>query len=1203
MSRYGLVHVIALLLTLAGVTTGVTAQSGPAGALNGRIVDESRSAVPGVAVAAVNSATNDSRVGVTNREGFYTLPALPPGTYELTFQLDGFKSVRRQGVLVEAAVPRTIDVVLEVGGLSEQITVQADSPVLHRTTPTVTRRLSAEEMISVPSSTRNFTHLLTATAGVSADIPPVGSNDTGAISPSVNGTKQTSNSVLYNGVDITSLLSNTGTLDEGLAPAPETIEEVKLQTSLYDAATGRSGGGNFQLITRTGTNTLSGSFYGFGQHERLNANDYFFEKHAIDKPRMRRVESGFTLGGPLRRDRAFFFGSVQHTDAETGYVPTASSRAVLPAALGRIDGPRTPDSIVAAFRQLNPNFALGPQDISPVAVGLLNARNPRTGDYMIPAPTGPVVGREPVVGIGAFTTAGGDPVAELRQVMPAEFRQLQGSARVDARVSDANRLQLSYFGSDFPSIDPFPDPSTLASPFPLRKSNRGHVASIGNTHVLGNSMLNEARIGVFTLRNTRRLDDIRGLTNDAFGIANPAQLFDDSAATQRLGHFVNRGITWSFGAPNDAFNRREQRTLHFSNALTITRGNHSLRVGGDFKVHDVRTNLPEEQGTEFEKIEHFQQLLLGFTSEADTQFGFTDKHFLMRDASWFVTDDWRVSNRLSLSLGVRWDWFGWPHEKNGFFGNFDPALVTDPSNPINAIIVPSNIQNSPFPAVNAGIAAVTRAGTKHTLNGQDLNNFAPRLGLAYSAADTHVFRGGYGLFYDRPSASFMNTVFSNYPILREVEITVPARQVPIHDAFASNVLNGEPVPFNAFFPFRLLYNATAGTYTIRDGTGAVGVNGGQGNIAETLEFRAIDRNLQTPFYQQWNGGWQWQLAPNMALEVRYNGSRGHNLLLATALNEPWDLNDPNTPQVVLDRITAAFRAAGGVATPQDPNALGYGYGGNNNNGPGGLIASEVRSFYYGMNDAEALYLQSTGRSIYHALQTSLTKRFSKGYQFHAAYTYSVSRDLMSADPGSTAGGGRPDTPNTGFSVENDSRDLEANWARSDFDRPHRFSVSGVWTLPLGDSVLLKNWEIATLMQFQSGRPFSVFRPEQGLLRLGFQRLDFAPGATAGSVAQRAAASPEDGWFDTSQLRAAAAAGNTPRNFLRGPTQRRVDLSIAKTLAINGRMRAELRWEIFNLLNTVNFGMPENNFDSSDFGTVTSTVGGPRVSQFGVRLTF
>jgi hypothetical protein len=1185
-------------------TTVSALAQGAAGSLNGRVLDPTGSAVPGVTVTAAHTGTSESRVAVTDAQGAYQLAGLPVGIYTLTYQLEGFKTVTRTGILVEASVPRAVNVTLEIGGISEVVQVDGGSPVLNVTTPTVSRRLGGDELTSVPSSTRNFTHLLTATAGVSADLAPVGSNDTGAISPSVNGTKQTSNSVLYNGVDITSMLSNTGTLDEGLSPAPETIDEVKLQTSLYDAASGRSGGGNFQIVTRSGTNRFDGSAYAFGQHERFNSNDFFFEKNGIDRPKMRRMESGFTFGGPVRRNRAFFFGSFQHTDAETGYVPTASSRALLPAALALIDGPRTPENIVNAFRSMNPNFRLQPQNISPLAIALLNTTNPITGDYILPAPNGAIVGNDRVVTIGPFTNAGGDPMRELRQVVPAQFQQKQASLRLDSRVTQANRLQLSYFGSDFPSQDPFPDPSTLTSPFQIQKSNRGHVGSVGNTHIFGTGLLNEFRAGFFTLRNTRQqTSDISSITSGQFGIDNPSLLFDSSAATMRLPHFVDRGITWSFGGPNDSFNRREQRTFHLANALSWSPGRHHLKLGADFKLHNVKTNLPEEQGGEFEKIEHFQQFLLGYTSEADTQFGFTDKDFLMQDASWFVTDDWRVSDRLTASLGVRWDWFGWPYERNGFLGNFDPALVTNTANPLNGIIVPSNVQQTPFAQVNAGIGAVTKVDTRHTLNGQDLNNFAPRLGFAYTLNDRQVLRGGYGLFYDRPSAAFMNTVFSNYPFLREIEITVPSRLVPMTNAWASNVINGEPVAFDAFFPFRLTYSGgAAGSYTIRDGTGALGVNGGAGNIAETLEFRAIDRNLQTPFYQQWNMGWQWELMPDMALEVRYNGSRGHNLLLATALNEPWDLNDPNTPPEILQRITDAYRANGGRPSAADPQALGYGYGGNRNVGPNGaVIPTEVRTLYYGFNDAEALYLQSKGRSTYHALQTSLTKRFSNGYQFHAAYTYSVAKDLMSADPGSTAGGGRPDTPNTGFSVENDSRDLESNWARADFDRPHRFSLSAVWALPLGDHALLRDWKVATFMQFQSGRPFSVFRPEQGLLRLGFQRLDFVPGADAESVANRAA-NAEEGWFDTTQLRAAEAAGNTPRNFLRGPSQRRVDLNITKAIRF-GSVQAELRWEIFNLLNTVNFGLPENNLDSVDFGTITNTVGGPRASQFGVRINF
>jgi outer membrane receptor protein involved in Fe transport len=1181
------------------------AQGSPTGVLNGTVVDESRAATPGVTVTARHTQTGDTRLAVTNSDGFYSIVALPIGSYALTFQLDGFKTHTQEGVRVEAAVPLTINATLSVGGLTDNVTVQADTPVIQVSTAAVSRQLGTEELQTIPSSTRNFTHLLTATSGVSADLPPVGGNDTGSVSPSVNGTKTTSNSVLYNGVDITSMLSNTGTLDEGLVPAPETIEEVKLQTSLYDASSGRSGGGNFQLVTKSGANRLAGSVYAFGQHDRFNSNDYFFKQSGIEKPRMRRMESGFTLGGPLARNRAFFFGSFQYSDAESGYVPTASSRAVLPAALGRINGARTAESIVAAFRSLNPTFNLTPAQISPLALQLLNAQNPATGGLLIPAPAGRAAGTDRSVAIGSFGTIGGDPLAEHRQVVPSEFQQRQGSIRTDIKLSDPSRLQVAYFKADFPSHDPFPDPSTLASPFTLLRSNAGQVASVGNTHVFRSSVVNELRVGFFELKNTRRLDDpFLQLTGAQFGILNPALLFDDRDATRRLGHFVNRAITWSFGGPNDSFNRREQTTWHIAESLTWLRGNHALKLGGDFKRHRVNTNLPEEQATEFEKIENFQQFLLGFTSEADTQFGFAEKTFEFNDAAWFVTDDWRLNDKLSVVAGLRWDWFGWPVERDGFMGNFDKSLVTDPDNPVTGLVVPSHAGQTGIGQVDAAIAAAPRTNTKHTLAGEDLNNFAPRLGLAFTPhpGARWAIRGGYGLFYDRPSAAFMNTVFSNYPYLREVDITRPSATVPIQNAFAGQFVNGRPPNFNAWFPFRLTYSSSSRGYTIFDNTNAI-----PGNPAETLEFRAIDPNLETPHYHQWNLGYEFQLAGNMGFEVRYVGSRGRDLLLATALNEPWDLNDPKAPQFVKDRITRAFRAGGGTASAQDPNALGYGYINpatgrpDNNRGPAGELPSEARAELMGFNDAEALYLQSRGRSNYHALQLEVTKRLSQGYQFHAAYTYSRSKDIFSADPGSTAGGGRPDTPNTGFSVENDSRDLESSYAVSDFDRPHRFSLSAVWSPPLGQNPVLRDWRIATFMQFQSGRPFSVFRPEAGLLRLGFQRLDLAPGATLDDV--RLSGSDPNRWFNTDALRPAVAAGNTPRNFLRGPTQKRVDISIAKEIAFSSSVRAELRWEIFNVLNTVNFGMPENNFDSSDFGTITNTVGGPRVSQFGIRFTF
>ena len=306
------------------------------------------------------------------------------------------------------AVPRTFDTRLELGaGKSEEVRVVADALLATPETATTFRQITSQELLQVPTSTRSFTHLLSAEAGVSADLPPVLTNGNGNISPSVNGTRTTSTSLSFNGIDATNLTSNEGSLSNNISPAPETLQEVKLQTSLYDASTGRSGGGNFQLITKSGTNQFHGSAYWYVQNEMFNANDFFFNKDGIDRPKARRNEGGFAVGGPIKSDRIFFFGGYQRTEALTGFVPTASSITVLPQALQLISGERTRENLLAAFSQLNPDIRTSIPNaqcqsasdracIPDVAVRLLNLKNPVTGNYFIPAPRpgGQVVGND-----------------------------------------------------------------------------------------------------------------------------------------------------------------------------------------------------------------------------------------------------------------------------------------------------------------------------------------------------------------------------------------------------------------------------------------------------------------------------------------------------------------------------------------------------------------------------------------------------------------------------------------------------------------------------------------------------------------------------------------------------------------------------------------------------------------------------------------
>ena len=1296
--RKKFVALLRVLLTLV-LSVSVLAQSATTGSLSGIVTDSTGAVIPGATITLTNTATGATRTVTSDEEGRWRAPALDIGIYRATVEANGFKKGNLESIAVEASVPRTLEIKLETGALNEVVNITDAAPLLTPETATTFRQLNAEELTKVPTGTRSFTHLLSAEAGISSDLPPVLTNSNGNISPSVNGTRTTSTSLSFNGVDATNITTNEGSFSDNISPAPETLQEVKLQTSLYDASTGRSGGGNFQLITKSGGNTFNGTLYHYLQNEKLNANDFFFNKDGVDRPKARRNEGGGTIGGPIRKDKTFFFGGYQFTRANTGFVPTASSVTTLPEALRLIPGDATAANVVAAFRQLNPQFQLTEAQISPIALRLLNIRNPVTGGYLVARPRANAVplfsGTSRVVdtNVGDLTRLnpvlgdfrGGNPLVRQRNVQPAQFQQDQFTVRLDEQLTQNNRLSGTVFFADFPGLDPFPNPLQNASPVTIRRAARNTTVAISDIQNFGTSIINEARFGLFRLNNTRRLDDpFLNITNESVGIPNPATFFDNSPGTQRLGHYVWRNALsgLDFGGPNDSFNKRKQESWSVADTMTWLRGAHTFKFGGEFKRHAFDTNLPEEQATEFEKFENFTQFLAGYATEADTQFGVTDKRFRFMDLNGFITDDWRVSNKLTLNAGVRWEWFGWPTEMDGRIGNVDLSLLTNPNNPVNVFTVPNNVKNTGFQAVDGSIAASTKINNKHTLNGQDLNNFAPRFGFAFNPFSNNklVVRGGYGVFFDRPSAAFINTVFSNYPFLRENEVTAPSRAIPLDKAWSAQNVNQ---PFAQYLPNRIVYQS-GGTFVIRDGTGItrdaqgnvnpIDLATGQpalGNVAETFEFRAVDRDLRTPYVQQWNLGFQFEVAKDMMFEVRYVGTKGTKLLQAIALNQGYDLNDPSAPDFIFGRFNDAYNAAyqreltrtGNVnvlngplrtASTQRERGRGIAFGFANPylvssanpcstgalvlpaNTPtdfnmsqalrctgtsptgGAIIGFEARVPVLGFNVPEALLLQSAGNSSYHGLQMNLSKRMSRGLQYNLAYTWSKSLDYLSSDPGSTAGSGRPDIPNTGFITQGDSRNVRANRAPSDFDRTHRFSASFVYELPFGQTRFLSGWALSGFFQTQTGTPFSIFAGEPeianvtqyrnlfrgsgGLVRPGFGRPNL--NGTLDQLRQGGSDKTEQ-YFNASVLTSSLGGfGNLGRNVLRAPSQSRFDIGISKVTKLTERVNLEFRWDVFNLFNRANFAAPNTELsDDADFNRITNTIGGPRVMQVGAKLRF
>ncbi len=1357
---------ILVVLAVVWMPVTITGQQSDNGGLNGTVLDPNGAVVPNATVTVTNKGTNAKRTLQTNAEGRWTIAVLPLGNYEVSAEAAGFQ-LTKQTTTVVTSQTTAVDIILGIAGTGAVVDVVADQGGLDsvRTDSAVTgTSITGRTLEDSPVANRSSFGRINVDTAASGDIADPLTNGNGNPETSINGSRTTSQGVQFNGIDATNF-SGTGSLTESISPAVETVQEVKLLSSLYDASLGRNGGGSIQLVTRSGSNQFTGSAYIFAQNEKFNSNDFFFNRDGIDRQRARRLEGGFALGGPIIKDKFWFFGGYQKTDAQTAYVPTAQSFVTLPEAIAGITDRSNPENVRLAFLRSTLNGGaissfgnaftllpgpgsagycvrnLSPNDFAGTTVGtcidpnspgfrLLNLRNPATGDYFIPTLTAgryerlfydPVNTRVlengvtritdftrfglpnglPITdGASQGTVRGGFPLVRFRNVYPAEFKQDQFTTRLDYNLlkgdsagNNINTINGTFFFANFPAVDPFSD-DTLVSPTPLIKDDRNRTLAITDTHYFSGSLINEARFGYFGLDNSRRLDErflTSELTNQGLGITNPAAFFEPGAPSQRAARFSGTGnlADFSLNAPNDIFNRRKQVTLTFANNVTYNRAQHTFRFGIEHKRNTFDTNLPEEQGVEFEGLSNFTELLTGYVAEADVSLGVTDKQFKFNDLSFYFSDDWRLSERLTLNLGLRWDWFGLPVETNGRFANFDFTNITDFNDIRPGFIIPDNATATGFNAIDASLPTIAKAGNNHTLNGQDLNNFAPRIGLAFKPfkSGSTVIRTGYGIFYDRPSGAFINTIYSNFPFFREIEIKRENSPGTVQGSSAFNAQQPN-LPFSSYFPFRVAArNVDRYTpYVLIDNTPGLDAVSG----VEPLEFRAIDRDLKTPLIQQWNFGIQQDFFKDWTLEARYVGTRGQQLLLAVGFNQPYDLNDPTTPEYIYARLNRARgiaavngvseRTLGTTTSADDPRAFGAcstvflgvagytpcngGFGAIDRNLsssnfelPNALIAGDVRTPYLGFDPTDAVILKSVGYSIYHSGQFSLTKRFTKSFGFNASYTFSKSIDIGSTDPGSTAASGRPDTANLGLTVQGDQRNINSNRAVSDFDRPHRFTTSVAWELPTfgSKSKFLTGWQLTGFGQWQSGTPFSIYASNPKFLAFGTSglieqqyfgifttsaervgplgpintRIDvFNVGGASGTVfntafgrpnvrnldlLRRQGSDPTRQYFNTCQdptndecalLSPLGGFGNLGRNTLRGPSSKRVDVSLIKNTRLNERVSLEFKWDVFNVFNIVNLANPNSDLtDETDFGQITRTVGSPRVMQFGAKIRF
>ncbi|MGB8590118.1 MAG: carboxypeptidase-like regulatory domain-containing protein, partial [Candidatus Acidiferrales bacterium] len=717
------------------------AQTPSSGALIGTVTDPSGGVVPDATVTVTSSATGTSRSVKTESTGVYKIPLLSPGAYIVEIKATGFQTYKVPSVMINVTESEELDIALTVGSTSQTVTVQAET-VLAQTESTTLGRVVGEQTVdNLPLVTRNYTQILNLYTGVQADVNVAGALGRNSPDIHVNGGRAIDNDYQMDGVHI----NNFGTAKAGdwlgytgiAIPNPDSIQEFKVQTSLYDAGYGRSSGANVNVITKSGSNDFHGNVFEYFRNNVFNANDFFLKSTGQPRPILKQNQFGGTFGGPVVKGKLFFFASYQGTRQRNGVGANSLQSAFLP--------PLTDDRSVANLGQTfcgqtgaegGVAIACDGSNINPVAVALLNQKLPN-GTYVIPTPQ---VIRSNGEGFSVFSEV-------------SDFTEDQVVYNMDFVVTKNNTLSGRYFWSRDPEIPAF---TTSGSNVP----GNGGQDNFGNqslvlklVSVLSDSLVNT--VTVSGIRNTGSLINLQPTTTTEIGMTGTGQ-------TDVLPQMIVTGL-FTLGGSNNDFFKTAVTGFSAADQISFVHGKHSFRAG--FEIDPIRDNFNlygNKRGSL--TFEGFPDFLLGMSgAQNGSSFsnifsesaisGITDRQFRVVDYSAYVQDDFKANSQLTFNIGVRWDYYGDVSEARGYITNFVPKLAINPppaGGTLSGYVIPTNFPKSVLESV--GSSAVTNSGNKGCCGDEQNNFWAPRFGLAwrpFARTDRFVVRSGYGIFYSR----------------------------------------------------------------------------------------------------------------------------------------------------------------------------------------------------------------------------------------------------------------------------------------------------------------------------------------------------------------------------------------------------------------------------------------------------------------------
>jgi hypothetical protein len=1122
--------------------------------LQGTIRDSSQAAVPGALVTLENEATGIRRALRSDDAGRYFIAQLPPGSYKLTVEAVGFRSSVRSGMILSVQQQATADVTVVPGDVGTTVTVSGETPRLDSVSATLGRVVENNSVMNMPLSSRNTLDLAILAPGVAGGTGFTGSNFFS------NGTRNSQSDVLIDGVTVAVQEQNGGVTDVKFRPSVEVVQEFKVQTNSFSAEYGNTGGTVVNLVTRSGTNELHGSLFEFLRNSALNANSFFANRSGRALVPFRRNQFGGAAGAPIfiphlynGRDRTFFFfhyeatrQSSQSTTLDT--VPTALEKQ------GNFSDTRD-----AAGRLLT-------------IYDPFSARQDAAGNWARDVFAGNVVPRSRMDPVAAYAmrfypdpNQPGNAFTRLNNFFnsgSSTSNNYQTTIKIDHSFSSVQRLSARY--SQYRVTNGAPNLwGNWMNPYDSGGSmDFTHNGSADYTHTINPTTILNVRWGVARQWGTRTpfCEQCPEFRIEDFG-------FRSSINTMIPPNFQPEGYQ-ALGTRPQARVRRGEDVNHFVGNLTKVFGGHNVKFGGEARVYRLNYAQPGWNSVSFNfsraitmrdpfrsdssQGNGLASMLLGWGSGGQQTVG-AYSSFASKSYGWFLQDDWRITRRLTVNLGLRYE-LDLPRTER-----FDRVSWVDAT-------IKSPISAPGFPDLRSGLVFADK--NRRAPYDVDRNNLAPRFGFAYQLTSKMVARGGWGIYYGISDAQ---------------------NRSPLGQGFTSTT------PWNTSLDSNVsIYASLANPF--RDGI-AEPPGSSQGLL--TFIGRGISGPIRDwgikPYYEQWSFSIQRELPANSVAEIAYSGNHGvhlyfgnntalnridpRNWALGSRLSELVDnpfygiivdplsaLSKPTVQRIQLLRPYAQFSSVGGTGGP--PNA----------------------------------------NSIYHGAQFKFTKRYSHGFSVSAHYTLSKMIDDSSLS-GSVGWLGYD--PGSIQSYHN----TRLERSLSLYDIRHRMVMDFAYELPVGRGKAIGGgmarwtdwiaggWQVNGILTFQSGFPLTTGLAN-GILPEATQRPNLLTDPRIpGPVEDRLNQYLNPAAFSRPEP---YTLGNAPRTLsVRAPTSKNLDTSIFKNIYLseNRRRYAQLRGEAFNVTNTPIFSGPNMSFGSTSFGVVSGQANGARQLQVALKIYF